>query len=176
MHKIFTNTLFIGKKVIYLPSCHSTNSIASELVIKGDAISGQIVITDFQSSGRGQRGNEWESEEGENLLFSIIVNAEFLDPSECFMLNIVTSLALIDTLDEYVNSNIKVKWPNDIYYDQRKICGMLIENYIKSNSIKFSVIGIGLNVNQKSFSNPTAVSLTKFVTRLSKGNICWNIF
>ncbi len=159
MHKIFTNTLFIGKKLKFLPSCHSTNTIASEMVMSGEATNGHIVITDFQEKGRGQRGNRWESEPSQNLLFSIILDAAFLDPSECFYLNIITSLALIDVLNEYTGDQMKVKWPNDIYYENKKVSGMLIENFIKKNSIGYSIIGIGLNVNQEKFANEIATSL-----------------
>lgn len=127
--------------------------------MNGEAIHGQIVISEYQTKGRGQRGNVWESAPHKNLLFSIILDAAFLDPSECFLLNIVTSLALIDTLDEYTGGTLKIKWPNDIYFESKKISGMLIENYIKNNSIKYSVIGIGLNVNQTEFSYQNAVSL-----------------
>lgn len=159
MHKIFTNTLFIGRKVLFLPSCHSTNTIASELVMKGEAVNGQLVITEHQSQGRGQRGNTWEAETGKNLLFSVIVKADFLDPSEGFYLNIVTSLALTDVLNEYTYGNMAIKWPNDIYYDNKKLVGMLIENIIKSKGISYSILGIGINVNQEQFSYPNALSL-----------------
>ncbi len=117
-------------------------------------------MTDFQETGRGQRGNSWESENGKNLLFSTILEASFLDPSECFDLNIITSLALIDVLQEYTGEGLKVKWPNDIFYENKKLSGMLIENYIKRNSIQHSIIGIGLNVNQRTFSIPKAISLS----------------
>ncbi len=159
MHKIFTNTLFIGKKVKYLPVCSSTNSLASQSIIDGTSSHGQLILTDFQDLGRGQRGNSWESEKNKNLLLSVILEVPFLDPSECFDLNILTSLALIDVLKEYTGTGLKIKWPNDTYYENKKLGGMLIENYIKKSSIQYSIIGIGLNVNQEVFQTKNAISL-----------------
>lgn len=159
MHKIFTNTLFVGKKVLFLPSCHSTNSIATELLSQGQVTNGQLVITDFQEKGRGQRGNSWESQSGKNLLFSLVAEAPFLDASEGFFLNVVTSLAIADALRDYIPEGVAIKWPNDIYYDQKKICGILIENTIKNNGICNAIIGVGLNINQEKFVTANAISL-----------------
>lgn len=161
MHKIFTNTLFVGKKVLFLPSCHSTNSIASEMLARETVPNGQLIITDYQENGRGQRGNSWESEKGKNLLFSLVLTPHFLDASEGFMLNVVTSVAITDTLSDYLPSGVAIKWPNDIYFDNKKLCGMLLENTLKNNCIYSSVIGVGININQTHFANPNAISLSR---------------
>jgi len=142
-----------------MPICTSTNSYASQLINSGQAENGLLILTDFQGSGRGQRGNTWESEPAKNLLFSIILEVPFLDPSECFDLNIITSLSIVDVLKEYVGDGLKIKWPNDMYSENKKMGGMLIENYIKKGSIQFSIIGIGLNINQVNFKNLNATSL-----------------
>lgn len=161
MHKIFANTLFIGKKVIYLPTCHSTNDIASDYIAKSDISEGTIITTSHQTAGRGQRGNTWESEPEQNLTFSLILKPKFLMPYEQFWLNIAVSVAIIDFLKQFNMAQLKVKWPNDIYCHNKKMGGILIENFIKSSCIEHAIIGIGLNVNQRSFGYTTATSLFK---------------
>lgn len=158
MHKIFTNSLFVGKKVIHLPKCHSTNSIAAGFVTSGQAYEGTVIITDHQTAGRGQRGSVWESEPGENLTFSVILNPIFLTPHQQFFLTIVSSLAVYNIVKKEVE-DAKIKWPNDIYCGHKKIGGILIENSVKRNKIETSVVGIGLNVNQLNFSIDSATSL-----------------
>lgn len=158
MHKIFTNSLFVGKKLIHLPKCHSTNSIAAEFVTSGQAYEGTVIFTDHQTAGRGQRGNVWESAPGENLTFSIILKPSFLRPQQQFFLTLVSSLAVYDVVKKEVE-NTKIKWPNDIYCGQKKLGGILIENSVKRNKIETSVVGIGLNVNQLDFSVDSATSL-----------------
>lgn len=160
MHKIFNKTLFIGKKAYYLPTCHSTNDMASVLIANKKPIDGTVIYADKQLAGKGQRGNRWESEEGKNLTFSVLLKVDFLDPSENFFLTLITSLAIHDLLTEYVREGLKIKWPNDIVCFKQKIAGILIENYIKQNVLEWSVLGIGLNVNQKEFSFQTATSLS----------------
>ena len=159
MHKIFTKTVFVGKKVLFLPSCHSTNAIASQLVNNHDTTNGQVVITDYQTEGRGQRGNSWESEPGENILISVLFDVSFLDATESFQLTIMASLAISDSLNEYLPTKTKIKWPNDIYVDNRKISGMLIENNIVSGTIESTIVGLGINVNQSHFAEKKATSL-----------------
>ncbi len=159
MHKIFSKNLIVGKKVVYLPKCHSTNSLALQLATNEHASEGTVVISEEQLAGRGQRGNTWESEPGKNVLMSVILQPRFLIPTRQFFLTVVVSLAVRKTLSQYGLQNIKVKWPNDIYVGHRKIAGILIENIIKGNSIETSVLGIGLNVNQSSFISPRATSM-----------------
>lgn len=159
MHKIFTNTIFIGKNVIYLPTCHSTNDIATEIASKKDISEGTIIITDNQTAGKGQRGNSWEAEEGKNLTLSIILKPHFLDISEQFFLNIIISLSIHDLFSQYIHHGLSIKWPNDIYFYDNKIGGILIENSIRNNQLENVVAGIGLNINQKKFKNENALSL-----------------
>ena len=160
MHKLFKNTVFIGKKAFFLPSCHSTNEMASVLLTKQEQLNGTVVYTDYQSSGKGQRGNTWESEEGKNILISIILDTHFVEPTDFFDLTIVTSLAIHDLLSEYFKDGFKIKWPNDLYFNDKKIAGILIENYIRQNVIEWCIAGIGLNVNQKIFHEKNAISLS----------------
>ncbi|MTI32303.1 biotin--[acetyl-CoA-carboxylase] ligase [Xanthovirga aplysinae] len=163
MHKIFANTLFAGKQVISLPTCHSTNDIAAALVSKGGTFEGTLVITDQQTAGKGQRGNQWEAEPGKNLTFSLILKPGFLNISQQFALNMAVSLGVHDTLFPLLGDGLKVKWPNDIYFFDKKLGGILIENTLKNNNIEFSVVGVGINVNQEKFSTAKATSLTQIV-------------
>jgi len=159
MHKILANTIFLGKDIISLPECHSTNDMAMQRYKQGLAREGSIVITDKQTKGRGQRGNAWYSEPGKNLTFTLVLSPVFLDASEQFELNIMTTLAIREVLGNYC-SGIKVKWPNDIVHEtQGKIGGMLIENTVSNKGIENSFIGIGLNINQVEFAFPGPTSL-----------------
>lgn len=159
MHKLFKNTVFIGKKAFFLPSCHSTNEMASVLLTDNQALNGTVIYTDYQSMGKGQRGNSWESEDGKNIMASIILDTKFLEPSDFFELTIITSLAIHDFLAEYLKEDIKIKWPNDLIYDDKKIGGILIENYIRKNAIEWCIVGVGLNINQIKFKEKNAISL-----------------
>jgi len=161
LHKLFKNTGFIGKKAFFLPSCHSTNEVASMLLTKQEELNGTVVYTDYQTAGKGQRGNIWESEPEANVLLSIILQTDFIDPTDYFDLTVITSLALHDLLTDYFNSGFKIKWPNDLYFRNKKIAGILIENYIKNNTIERCIMGIGLNVNQLHFEEKIAVSLAQ---------------
>lgn len=159
MHKLFKNTVFIGKKAFFLPSCHSTNELASVLMANKQPLNGTVVYTDFQSHGKGQRGNRWESEPAKNILMSVILETGFVEPANFFDLTIITSLAIHDFLKEYIQQGVKIKWPNDLYFGDKKIGGILIENYIKQNSIEWCILGLGLNVNQIQFQEPNALSM-----------------
>jgi BirA family biotin operon repressor/biotin-[acetyl-CoA-carboxylase] ligase len=144
--------------------CHSTNDIAAEIIRKKNVKDGTVVITDHQTAGRGQRGNTWESAQGQNLTFSIILCPVFLGAEDNFFLNIVISLGLLDVLSAYETSRIRVKWPNDIYYMNRKLGGILIENSVQSGFLVHSIAGIGINISQKDFQNARAISLAR-ITR-----------
>lgn len=159
MHKFSPDTLFIGKKIVFLPSCHSTNDIAASLVPDKKTYEGTVVITDNQLAGKGQRGNSWEAEPAKNLTLSVILKPTFLQIPDQFYLSIITSLAICDVLQKYLPRGLKIKWPNDIYYYDNKLGGILIENTIQYNKMAFSIVGIGLNINQIRFRNPNAISL-----------------
>lgn len=164
MKYLISHTLFIGKDTIFLPMCHSTNDMAAGLLKENKIKEGAVVITDEQVAGRGQRGASWESQPEKNLTFSVVFEPDFLQPVQNFFLTIFTSLGLTDTLLN-ISPDFKIKWPNDIFYNNRKVCGMLIENSIKGKFIKSSVAGIGLNVNQKEFKTPGAISLSKIAQK-----------
>lgn len=160
MYKILANTIFLGKDVLFLSECHSTNDMALQLIRQGKAREGSIVLCNHQTKGKGQRGNTWEVEKGKNLTFSLVLQPGFLDLSQQFDLNMMVSNAIRKVLQEYL-PELKVKWPNDLVVPGKgKIGGILIENLIGSKGWEFAVVGIGLNINQLEFSIPSACSLS----------------
>ena len=162
MYNIQPNTLFTGKLINYLPSCHSTNDIAVQMIQSENMVfEGTVIITDNQTAGRGQRGNIWEACTGENLTFSLILKPNFLKASDQFQLNVAVSMGVFDFLSEFIDENLKIKWSNDIYVGDKKMGGILIENSLQGYQIGHSIIGIGLNINQTEFSNERATSLRK---------------
>jgi BirA family biotin operon repressor/biotin-[acetyl-CoA-carboxylase] ligase len=166
LHKIPANTLFIGQKLIYVPECHSTNTLLNELNEKSDLPEGAVLITDNQTAGRGQRGNSWEAEAGKNLTFSILLKPKFLEPRNQFQLNMMVSIALAEAIGSVTNLDIKVKWPNDLFTGDKKVGGILIENQLLGSSLSSSIIGIGVNVNQEQFNNPGAASLLNITNKM----------
>jgi BirA family biotin operon repressor/biotin-[acetyl-CoA-carboxylase] ligase len=158
------DTLIIAKKLIYLPSCHSTNDIAAELVHENLFEEGVVVITDDQTNGRGQRGNTWLTQPGMNLTFSVVLKPEFIAVQNQFLLSKVVALTVCSYLRTY-SEDVKIKWPNDIYLGDKKICGILIENSIQGMRLSSSVIGIGININQATFDNERATSLAEAMGR-----------
>lgn len=160
MYNSTPDTLIIGKKVIYLPTCHSTNDIAAEIVHAGLFEEGTVVITDNQVKGRGQRGTAWNANAGENLTFSVILKPTFLPIQDQFLISQITALGIRGYLGGYVPET-KVKWPNDIYMNGRKSCGVLIENSLQGTRYATSIVGIGVNINQSRFENGYATSLSQ---------------
>jgi BirA family biotin operon repressor/biotin-[acetyl-CoA-carboxylase] ligase len=151
-------TLFIGQNAIHLTAVDSTNSYASEMLRQIRPVEGTIVYTFEQNKGRGQRSNEWHSEPNKNVALSLILYPLSIPANEQFILSKMASLAMADLMAEMLSEqvcSIKIKWPNDIYINDKKIAGILIENTIAGNAIQSAVIGIGLNVNQTDFSNET---------------------
>lgn len=160
MHKYFAKPLFLGKKVQFLPECHSTNEELMKWIRKHDTAEGFLIYTDNQLKGKGQRGNIWLSEPGKNLLFSFLILPKFLLPKQFFILNLISGLAMVKVLKKNIqNKKIELKWPNDAYVEDRKIAGILIETSIESSAVKNAVVGIGLNVNQDHFQLPSATSM-----------------
>ncbi len=158
---ITPETLFTGKNKIYLQQVPSTNAYALELIAKTTPSEGTCVFTDYQSAGRGQIGRFWHSEPGMNVLISYIFYPKTLLLRDQFYLNVLSALAVRDLVALYCD-DVKIKWPNDIYVGNKKIAGILVQNTLRSNHLRASVIGIGLNVNEKSFPedipNPVSIS------------------
>lgn len=128
--------------------------------------SGTVIYTYRQTAGRGQRGNSWESEPEKNLAFSLLLKNIAVSPEDQFYISEAASLAVADFLSRYTEG-ITVKWPNDVYCHDRKICGMLIENSLQGTAINNTIVGIGININQTEFRSnaPNPVSLAQATGR-----------
>lgn len=149
-----------GRQIIRLEETESTNSYLRDLLKSQHLEEGSVVVTDFQTAGRGQVGNSWYSDKGDNLLFSLLIYPTGIPANEQFIISRMVSLAIKNTLDQFAD-DIRIKWPNDIYWKERKIAGILIENSLQGKIIENSIIGIGLNLNQQIFPAelPNPVSL-----------------
>lgn len=156
-------TLFIGQDFRYLPICHSTNAYAFDLLSQNDFVEGTTILTDCQTAGRGQQNTTWEAEPHQNITLSVILCPTFLKAQEQFFLNIAVTLAIYDFLSHFVPdvSQLKIKWANDLLYNKQKICGVLIQNVLSGEFINRSVVGIGVNINQRKFTYQQAVSLSQ---------------
>ncbi|QTO27220.1 MULTISPECIES: biotin--[acetyl-CoA-carboxylase] ligase [unclassified Bacteroides] len=139
--------------LIYIEETDSTNHYLNDLCNKQDVSELTTVVANYQTLGRGQRGNSWESEKGKNLIFSFVLYPTSLEIRRQFLLSQIISLSIKEELDTYVK-DISIKWPNDIYWKERKICGILIENDLMGVHISQSIAGIGININQEEFFSP----------------------
>ena len=149
------NTLFIGKNLLFLHEVESTNTYAMNLLRNVNAIDGTVIYTDNQTKGKGQRGSSWNSDIAQNVIASIILKPQFLGIDNTFYLSKISALAVYDVLTEILpvsQYDIKIKWPNDILVNQQKIAGILIENNFTNTMIQYTVVGIGVNVNQIKFN------------------------
>lgn len=137
----------IGNRIFSVEEVGSTNELAQQLIKNKEIGNGDVVITEFQGKGKGQTGSVWESNKGENLLFSIVLKPEMMLVEHHFYLSKFITLAVCRFIKKYISATY-IKWPNDIICDGKKICGVLIENVLERTNIKTSVIGVGLNINQ----------------------------
>jgi BirA family biotin operon repressor/biotin-[acetyl-CoA-carboxylase] ligase len=145
--------------LIHIDETDSTNRWLS--AYHGQAEGEDIAVwTDYQTAGRGCGSNRWESERGRNLLFSVLYHPKGVPAADQFILSMANALALRDALSEYADG-VKIKWPNDIYWHDRKLCGTLIESTMRGHAIGHTIIGTGINVNQQRFVSdaPNPVSL-----------------
>ena len=147
------NTLFIGKVLHHFASLESTNQYALDLISKSKPIEGTVISTFNQTKGRGQIGSTWQSDSNKNITLSLILYPGFLPVQRQFALNQMVALAVRTLLLQHSSKNITVKWPNDIFINDKKVAGILIQNSLSGKKIASTVIGIGLNVNQESFSD-----------------------
>ena len=137
--------------IIHFKEVQSTNLIALSIMKENGRTLPFVITTDFQTLGKGQMSNKWDSENGKNLLMSVAINTDIKIENQ-FILNIISSLSVLDLLEDLNLENLSVKWPNDILVGKRKISGVLIQNKLLSDTIKSAVIGVGLNINQSNFT------------------------
>ena len=149
-------------KILHFDEINSTNVFLYDKNSENNDISDMVVVAAHQTAGRGMDKNRWESEAGKNLLFSIALNVNFLEAENQFKISQAVSVAIVETLSQSVDDKrLFIKWPNDIYFGDKKLAGMLIQNTIEGRMMGVSIIGIGLNVNQIEFSKdiPNPISL-----------------
>lgn len=161
-----SNTLFVGKVAQRYDQLDSTNAEALRLLTTNTRpAEGTVVLAYDQRAGRGQIGRRWHATPGLNLTLSVILYPKWLLAERQFWLNEAVSLAIASTVQECLPAGaaVRIKWPNDIYVGDRKICGILIQNGIQRQHLAYSVVGIGLNVNEVDFPadlpNPTSLAL-----------------
>ena len=152
-------------KYIHLEQIDSTNAYLQRLQSECD-IRKWVVSADMQTAGKGMGSNSWESEVGKNLTFSLALDVSFLPAEKQFLLSEAVPLGIVEVLDKLLPvEKLSIKWPNDIYYENRKLAGILINSTIKANMMDISIIGIGLNVNQMQFQDwPTHPISLKLIT------------
>ena len=163
------STLFVGQNLIKLSAVDSTNNFLKTLVSNSEPLpEGTVIMADDQYAGRGQQNNIWKAEPGKNLTFSVLLKPTFLPLSQQFLLNMVVSIAINNALSRFLGKGLSIKWPNDIYFLDQKIGGVLIENTIIGNDIKTAIIGIGINVNQQNFAAELTVKAISVFQILQK--------
>ena len=154
--------------LVALDETASTNQYLSQLCnqLQESVAELTTVTAEFQTAGKGQRGNTWEAEEGKNLLFSFVLYPSFLEARRQFILSQIVSLAIKEELSRW-SDEITIKWPNDIYWKDKKICGILIENELEGAYLLRCIAGIGVNINQEHFISPAPnpVSLKQILGR-----------
>ena len=153
--------LFAPENMLVLDSVDSTNNYAMALIQKGERRAIKPVFSMEQTRGKGRRGKHWESTKGANIMLSIPMKIQWLPVSQQFQLSVAVALSCYDLFSKYLFSNVFIKWPNDIFINDRKAGGILIENVIRGNLWQWAVIGIGLNINQENFETDAlkAISL-----------------
>ncbi|MEO8711709.1 MAG: biotin--[acetyl-CoA-carboxylase] ligase [Parafilimonas sp.] len=143
----------IGKRFIELLSVDSTNNYAMQQVKNGTAINGDVYFAFEQTAGKGQLSKKWLSASGDNIVMSAVLHTSELLINQQFILNMAAALSAMELFNKYTNEQIKIKWPNDIYCNDRKAAGILIENIIRGKKWQFAIIGFGININQMVFSD-----------------------
>jgi BirA family biotin operon repressor/biotin-[acetyl-CoA-carboxylase] ligase len=139
------------KNMIILDSVDSTNNYAMALIQKRQMAGEIAVFAKKQTNGKGRRGKQWVSNEAENITMSVVVPMQWLNVSRQFELSVAVALSCHDLFQKHILANLFIKWPNDIFINDSKAGGILIENVIKGKIWQWSVIGIGLNINQEEF-------------------------
>lgn len=155
------SALFIGQNLVALSEVDSTNNYLKNLLTNSTPPpEGTVIMAENQYSGRGQVQNKWFAEPGKNLTVSFLLCPTFVKAVDQFDLNRAVSLGVADFASHFLGSKVSIKWPNDIYWEDNKLGGILIENFLSGSHLKQSVVGIGLNINQSHF--PEATKATSF--------------
>lgn len=142
----------IGNPLTILNEVESSNNYATGLAIHGLAHHGHAVLARFQSAGKGQRGRTWQGAPGQNIALSVVLDMKGVSLTRNFELSMAISLGVYDFFSHFAGEKTRIKWPNDIYWSDRKAVGILIENSIKGQIWQWAVAGMGINMNQGAFS------------------------
>jgi BirA family biotin operon repressor/biotin-[acetyl-CoA-carboxylase] ligase len=143
----------IGHPFLVLAQVDSTNIYAIDKVQANLAAHGAAFFAYHQTKGKGQMGKQWKDDSGSNILLTVVINTQFLLISQQFAISIMTALACYDFFSQYAGEETKIKWPNDLYWRDRKAGGILIENHLKGSIWQYSVLGMGININQTVFDS-----------------------
>lgn len=159
--------LVIGNVFTEFKSVDSTNNYAMAYAHAGKAFHGNVYFAHEQTAGKGQRGKKWIAATGENIMMSIVLEPKSLSVNEQFVLSACMALGCYDLLNKYLPDEVFIKWPNDLYFRDRKAGGILIENIISGENWKYAIVGIGMNINQTKFDQrlPNPVSLKQATGR-----------
>ncbi|OFX18922.1 MAG: biotin--[acetyl-CoA-carboxylase] ligase [Bacteroidetes bacterium GWA2_31_9] len=152
----------IGKQIIHLDSVDSTNNYMKDNLLSNSENEGLIVSCKNQTAGKGQNNNFWESESGKNITISFFIKPkDYIDISDQFKISVFVAVSVFEFINAHASNNISIKWPNDIYFENKKIAGILIEHSIELNKLESTLIGIGININQEVFKSnaPNPISL-----------------
>lgn len=155
-------------KIEYFESLDSTNKYMFDFISNNEIEEGLVVVANNQTDGKGNAGTNWESQKDKNLTFSILLKPDFIEAESQFLITQIISLSLLIALSNYLDENsLSVKWPNDIYFKNKKLGGILIQNTIKGSKISNSVIGIGINVNQEKYKSdaPNPISIIQIANK-----------
>lgn len=152
-------------RLVKLNATESTNTFLKELSRREELDNFTVVVTNNQTKGRGQMNAVWNSEEGKNLIFSILIKDVNIEINDQFYISKAISLSIYECMTSILNVNTSIKWPNDILAGESKIAGILIENTVKKSKIKQSVVGVGVNVNQVVFKNLPFATSMKLITK-----------
>lgn len=166
-------------EIIHLKTVGSTNKFVLDFVETSAKKNGLVIWADEQTAGRGYGENRWESEPGKNLTFSLVIKPLYIPPASQFLITQMVSVALQKVIENATGrEDVRIKWPNDLYAGHKKLAGVLIQNVIKGEAIDLSIIGIGLNVNQETFSPelPKPVSIIQLTNKFTDRETLLNEF
>lgn len=159
------------KTLLVLDQCPSTNNYAMQIARNGMAADGFGILAMYQTAGKGQQQKTWFSNQGESILFSVIADAREMPADSLFLLSMSVAVATAQFFGDYATTTAHIKWPNDIYWNDKKAGGILIEPILRGNVCQYAIIGIGLNINQERFPSNLANAVSLYMASGKKQNI-----
>ncbi len=160
------DTTLIGRKLFFFESIDSTNACAKTLAQAGTP-DGTVVVTEFQTHGRGRHGRPWTASPGENLLFSVVLRPS-ISRASAGLLTFFAAVSVARGIEQVCEKPIECKWPNDLLFNGRKTCGILLENSLDNGNVDYAVVGVGINVNQSEFDGDLGRRATSLALELDR--------